>query len=131
MKLLQIRLLADDFKTSAAFYRDVLELPVGWYMEEMEYALFNNGETRIEVVSKAMMAEVLGGMSGESRGGEAGPSQFLLQFEVDDVDAASDRLKAKGAVCMTEPHDRMQWNSRIAHFRDPDGNLIEIYRMLS
>ena len=131
MKLLQIRLLADDFKTSAAFYRNVLELPVGWYMEEMEYALFNNGETRIEVVSKAMMADVLGGMSGEFRGGEAGPAPFLLQFEVDDVDAAADRLKAKGAACMTEPHDRMQWNARIAHFRDPDGNLIEIYRMLS
>ncbi|GAA4853361.1 VOC family protein [Paenibacillus vulneris] len=131
MKLLQIRLLADDFKTSAAFYRDVLELPVGWYMEEMEYALFNNGETRIEVVSKAMMADVLGGMSGESRGGEAGPAPFLLQFEVDDVDAAADRLKAKGAACRTEPHDRMQWNARIAHFCDPDGNLIEIYRMLS
>lgn len=48
MKLLQIRLLVNDFKKSVEFYKDSLGLPISWLENEMEYALFDNGETKIE-----------------------------------------------------------------------------------
>ena len=128
MKLLQIRLLVNDFKKSSNFYKDLLGLPISWYEEEMEYALFNNGETKIELLSQKAMAEVVREenkfLEGESQ------SRFLLQFEVEDVDKTYSRLKENGIEFITEPHDRKEWRSRIAHFRDPDRNLIEIYKML-
>ncbi|ATH94569.1 VOC family protein [Bacillus glycinifermentans] len=123
MKLLQIRLLVDDFKKTAAFYKDILGLSVSFYEEETEYALFNNGETKIELLSRKAMAEVACG-EGESQ------AKFLLQFEVEDVDKAYNRFKDNGIEFVTEPHDRKEWRARIAHFRDPEKNLIEIYHML-
>ena len=128
LKLLQIRLLVNDFKKSTEFYRDLLGIPISWYEEEMEYALFNNGETKIEILSQNAMAEVIGkenrSLDGESQ------SNFLLQFEVQNVDKTYDYLRENGVEFVTEPHDRKEWRSRIAHFRDPDKNLIEIYKML-
>ncbi|MED4617948.1 VOC family protein, partial [Priestia megaterium] len=55
---------------------------------------------------------------------------FLLQFEVENVDKTYNYLRENGIEFVTEPHDRKEWRSRIAHFRDPDKNLIEIYKML-
>jgi len=128
LKLLQIRLLVNDFKKSTEFYRDLLGIPISWYEEEMEYALFNNGETKIELLSQNAMAEVIGkenrSLDGESQ------TNFLLQFEVENVDKTYEYLRENGVELVTEPHDRKEWRSRIAHFRDPDKNLIEIYKML-
>jgi lactoylglutathione lyase len=128
LKLLQIRLLTGDFKKSAAFYRDILAFPITWYEESMEYALFNNGETKIELLSLKSMNEAIG----ETNEPEIdAPSKFVLDFKVDNVDAAYAQLLEKGVVFIKEPHDREGWNVRLAHFRDLDGNLIEIYHSLT
>ncbi|MFK3673580.1 hypothetical protein ACI0FQ_05645, partial [Bacillus velezensis] len=39
-----------------------------------------------------------------------------------------ERHRRKTAI--NEPHDRQEWRARVAHFRDPDNNLIEIYKMI-
>ncbi|UAL54730.1 VOC family protein [Metabacillus dongyingensis] len=128
LKLLQIRLLVKDFKKSGLFYRDLLEFPVSWYDEDMEYALFNNGETKIELVSRKVMAELVGE---ENKPLEAeSQSRFLLQFQVEDVDKTYNRFREKEIEFVNEPHDRKEWGARVAHFRDPDDNLVEIYKML-
>lgn len=54
----------------------------------------------------------------------------MLQFKVEDVDKTYDDLHKKGVKCVNKPHDRKEWSARVAHFRDPDHNLIEIYKML-
>lgn len=128
MKLLQIRLVVKDFKKSVIFYRDMLEFTVRWYEEDMEYALFDIGETKIELLSRKAMAEVLGEANIPIEAGSS--SNFILDFGVDDVDVSYNRLRKKGIEFITEPFDRKEWGARVAHFRDPDGNLIEIYKMI-
>ncbi|MEC1105991.1 VOC family protein [Bacillus velezensis] len=128
MKLLQIRLLVNDFKKSVEFYKDSLGLPISWLEKEMEYALFDNGETKIELLSRENMAEIVG-EERKSLDGDA-QSRFLLQFKVEDVDKTYDYLHKKRIKCVNEPHDRQEWRARVAHFRDPDNNLIEIYKMI-
>lgn len=128
MKLLQIRLLVNDFKKSVEFYKDLLGLPISWLEKEMEYALFDNGETKIELLSRKNMAEIVG-EERKSLDGDA-QSRFLLQFKVEDVDKTYEYLHKQGIKCVNEPHDRQEWRARVAHFRDPDNNLIEIYKMI-
>jgi lactoylglutathione lyase len=126
MKLSQIRLLANDFQKSVAFYRDVMEFPLGTYAEEMQFASFKTGETKIEIFSRQNMAEVIG--ENNLQTDLESKSKFLIAFDVDQVDEVCARLKDKGVVLLNEPHDRQSWNARVAHLRDPDGNVIELYK---
>jgi lactoylglutathione lyase len=126
MKLSQIRLMVKDFHQSVAFYKEVMEFPLGFSAEEMQFASFNTGETKIEIISRQKMAEVIG--EDNLLVGAESPSKFLLTFAVEQVDEVCARLKEKGIVLLNEPHDRKDWNARVAHLRDPDGNVIEIYK---
>jgi lactoylglutathione lyase len=40
------------------------------------------------------------------------------------------KLKSKGVTFLTEPNDMPTWGIRVAHFRDTEGNLLEIYSEL-
>jgi lactoylglutathione lyase len=126
MKLSQIRLMVKDFNKSVAFYKDVMEFPMVMSEEKMQYASFNTGEIKLELLSRKSMAEVLG--EKELPTNADSQSKFLLDVAVDDVDKIYNSLMEKGAESVTEPHDRKEWNARVAHFRDPDGNVIEIYK---
>ena len=57
--------------------------------------------------------------------------RVVLHFQVDSVDQTVEQLRAKGVVIVQEPTDRPTWGSRTAHFRDPDGTLIEISQGLA
>ena len=50
----------------------------------------------------------------------------VLVLATKNVDAAANMLRAKGVALVSEPEDRPDWGIRTAHFRDPDGHLIEI-----
>ena len=53
-------------------------------------------------------------------------SDFVIYFEVDDVDETVDQLKGKGLAFDQEPLDQ-RWLWREARLRDPSGNAICIY----
>ncbi|MDQ0891800.1 lactoylglutathione lyase [Paenibacillus sp. V4I9] len=125
MNLLQVRILVNDFHKSAAFYRDQLELKADWYEESMEYALFNTGAARIELLSRKAMGEALGEDLVQS-GSYA--TNFVLNIEVENIDDTYNRLSDKGIEFVKEPFNHPTWNGRLAHFRDADGTLIELYQ---
>lgn len=125
MNLLQVRILVDDFHKSAAFYRDLLELKADWYEESMEYALFNTGAARIELLSRKAMSEALGEDLGQSG---SYTTNFVLNIEVENIDDTFQRLSDKGIKFVKEPFNHPTWNGRLAHFRDADGTLIELYQ---
>ena len=53
-------------------------------------------------------------------------TSVLLEFEVDDVDAEYARLKDDLDDVVLEP-STMPWGNRSTVFRDPDGNLVNLY----
>jgi len=65
-------------------------------------------------------------VAGVAMVGEKVADKVALTFEVPDVDAAYKALRARGIEFVTEPHDQETWVLRVAHLRDPEGNLIEI-----
>jgi lactoylglutathione lyase len=51
----------------------------------------------------------------------------LVVLEVDDVDAEAGRL---GDLVVAGPVSRPDWGGRVAHVRDPDGNLFELFQTI-
>jgi lactoylglutathione lyase len=128
LQLTHLRLLVSNYKDSFLFYRDLLKFDVDWGDEQSGYAEFNTGYLKLGLFKKELMAEVVPRIEQPSY--IANRDKIILIFAVDNVDEVYERVKNQNAIVVTEPQDRSDWGIRTAHFRDPDGNLIEIYSNL-
>jgi len=118
------RLLVTNFRDCYLFYRDVMGFKPTFGMENDTYADFNTGTLNITLFDKSEMAATVGTEVLPKR--PESQDHVCLVFGVQDVDKACEHLRSKGVVLVTEPTDHPDWGIRTAHFRDPDGNLIEI-----
>ena len=127
MYMNQIRLLAAKYAESFDFYATTLGLELAFGDRDSGYAEFltGNDTSAIALMDKQLLSEVVG----DERSAEPTDS-FNLTFTVDSVDSAYDALKAKGVDFITPPTTRAEMGGRTAHFRDLEGNLIELYEML-
>jgi predicted enzyme related to lactoylglutathione lyase len=57
------------------------------------------------------------------------PGRLLLSIEVPDVDAALATVEQLGGSAPGPSHD-MPWGQRVAHIRDPDGNIVNLTQPL-
>ncbi len=109
-----IALRTPDFARAKAFYTEILGLPVAAEMPGRECVFIDIGGTTIE-------------LTGAKDQEPGAPGAFAhLAFQVDDVDATWAELKAKGVSFFIEPRDAGAM--RIAFFRDPDGNPLELFQ---
>jgi len=118
-----VRLIVTDLEGATAFYRRVLDAEPVVSVPGI-YAEFDTPGARLALVSDATMGAVVGRPA--PRAGDA----VVVCLRVDDVDAAAKRLKAGGATFVREPHDEPTWVQRVAHLRDPAGNLVELWTRL-
>ncbi|MGW7823356.1 VOC family protein [Streptomyces puniciscabiei] len=126
MELAQVRLLVTDFAACYRFYADVLGLKPQSGATEGPYEKFSPhaGSAGIALQDRSMMAEVL-----EELGETATGHRSLVVLRVDDLDAYVSEITARGAVLAHGPApmtDRM----RVAHLKDPEGNLVELQEWL-
>jgi lactoylglutathione lyase len=133
LKISHVRLLVPNVRECFLFYRDILGLKVLRGNEETPYAEFKTGYINIalepSIVSEEEPIEVLRKPHEFSAN-----DQVAIIFRVDNVDATYNQLKSRDVEFVKEPHiefvkephDTPEWGYRIAHFRDPAGNLIEI-----
>ncbi|MBW4615891.1 MAG: VOC family protein [Desmonostoc vinosum HA7617-LM4] len=128
LQLTHTRLLVSNFKDTFLFYRDLLRFDVDWGDENSGYAEFNTGYVKLGLFKMELMAEVVPRVVQPSY--VANQDRIALIFAVDNVDEVYQQVKDHGATVVTSPVDRPDWGIRTAHFRDPDGNLIEIYSNL-
>jgi len=122
--LSHLRLVVADLPACIAFYRDVVGLKLAADVPGI-YAEFETPGARLALVGEATMGAVVGRSA--PRAGDA----VVVCLQVDDVDAAAARTTSRGAVLVREPHDEPTWLQRVAHLRDPAGNLVELWARLS
>jgi lactoylglutathione lyase len=127
-KFAYTRLLVSNFKACFQFYRDIMEFPVTFGAEDDVYADFNTGEVTLALFDRLAMAKAVG--TDQLPVESPAQDKMCLCFVVDDVDAKYKELKSKAIALIAEPNDKPDWGIRVAHFRDPDGNLIEINQPL-
>ncbi len=128
LQLTHIRLLVSHYQDSFLFYRDILRLDVDWGDETSGYAEFSTGNIKLALFPKDLMTQVTA--STEQPSSFPNQDKITLIFAVDDVDEVYQQLRDSNATIVTSPADRSDWGIRTAHFRDPDGNLIEIFSNL-
>jgi predicted enzyme related to lactoylglutathione lyase len=54
---------------------------------------------------------------------------MLLSIDVADVDALLPRVEALGGTATGGAND-MPWGQRVAHIKDPDGNVVNLTQTL-
>jgi lactoylglutathione lyase len=106
-----IILFVEHYERCAAFYREVLELPVE--EEKPSLVRFKFGGAYL-MVERGGVARV----EGKSRA----ESPVTLRFNVADIDVAVSWLRTRGVAAQVH---RWEWGIT-ANFLDPDGNHVEI-----
>ena len=132
MKINNIRLLVADFDECFRFYSEKVGLNVTWGKPGGDYASFDVGiesnKMGLSLFKSDLMAQEIGNADKTLPSGNREKTVIVLQ--VDDVDKTCERLANNGVEFINKPKDIAGWGSRVAHFRDPENNLIEIYSEL-
>lgn len=119
MRFVSTRIITADVHRLVTFYEMVTETAAVWANE-----LF--AEIPTSVGTLAIGSDKTVPMFGQGSAEPAANRSAILEFIVDDVDAEYARLRAQLSEVVTEP-TTMPWGNRALLFRDPDGNLVNLF----
>jgi catechol 2,3-dioxygenase-like lactoylglutathione lyase family enzyme len=120
MKLASFRLVTDDLAALTAFYETLTSVTPTYPFGD-DYAEVRTPGCVLAFVSQSGVDEYNSGAATAAANRSA-----VLEFEVDDVDAERLRLGTIVTEWVQEPNNQ-PWGNRSMLFRDPDGNLINLY----
>ncbi|TVX95380.1 VOC family protein [Mycolicibacterium porcinum] len=119
MKLVSIRIITADVKRLVSFYETVTGAEGVWANE-----LF--AEIPTAVGTLAIGSDKTVPLFGVGSAEPAANRSVIVEYIVDDVDAEYARLRERLLDVVTEP-TTMPWGNRALLFRDPDGNLVNLF----
>lgn len=109
-EVVEVALFTDDVEAGVAFYRLLLDAEPA--AEWPGGAVFAAGGAKVLIHDRAA------GMDGGP------PNEDHVAVSAADLDAACERLRARGIALLVEPRS-FPWG-RSAYLRDPDGRLVEL-----
>ncbi|WP_329016307.1 VOC family protein [Micromonospora rifamycinica] len=121
MKLASIRLVTDDLPALTAFYSALTNTEPVTPFGPGDYAELHTAGSIIALAAGAAVKRYNNGAAEAAANRSA-----ILEFEVGDVDAERARLSEQVTDWVQEPTTQ-PWGYRSMLFRDPDGNLINLY----
>lgn len=119
MKFVSTRIITADVQRLVAFYETVTQTAAVWANE-----LF--AEVPTPVGTLAIGSDKTVPMFGAGSAEPGANRSAIIEFLVDDVDAEWERLRGHVGEAVTEP-TTMPWGNRALLFRDPDGNLVNLF----
>ncbi|MGH3581614.1 MAG: VOC family protein [Mycobacterium sp.] len=119
MRFVSIRIITADVAGLAAFYEQVTGIAAVWGNE-----LF--AEIPTPAGTLAIGSDKTVPLFGAGSAEPAANRSAIVEFLVDDVDAEYERLRPLVGAVVTAP-TTMPWGNRALLFRDPDGNLVNLF----
>lgn len=113
--------LTPQIDRMAEFYRQVLQVEPQW--TGTDYAEYDTGPGTFCLWSLDAYTQIAGARSQPT----IGSGGIMLEFQIDDVDAEYTRLQQNLQLDFIIPPTTMQWGNRSIYFRDPDGNLLNLF----
>jgi catechol 2,3-dioxygenase-like lactoylglutathione lyase family enzyme len=118
-KISAISLFVEDLKATKEFYADVFGVAAVFEDDACAVMQFENLLINLLKTDNALEIVAPGAVGGRQSG-----SRFQLSIWLQDVDAVSARLRARG-VTLNGPIDR-PWGKRTVNFLDPAGHSWEV-----
>lgn len=118
MKFASTRLIAADMKTMVAFYELVTGQAAEWLAPQ--FAEIVTPAATLAIGSADTVA-----LFSEGSAGPGANRTAILEFMVDDVDAAFARLE--GRVELVHEPKLLPWGNRSVQFRDPEGTIVSLF----
>lgn len=122
MDFVSARIITDDIKRLVRFYEDI-GLKAIWYTEE--FAELSTPSCTLAIGSKRTM-DLFGAGAATPKSNRS----LILEFRVHDVDEAYGKLEAR-LEDIVQPPTTQPWGNRSLLFRDPDGNLVNLFTPVS
>ena len=116
-------MVSESVKRLVGFYEPVLGQTATWSGDE--YAEFATGVGVLAIFSSAAQEKYIPGSAEAAKN-----RSVILEFKVADVDAEYRRLKGIVKTWVKSPTTQ-PWGTRSIYFRDPDGNLVDFYSLVS
>lgn len=106
---------SEDLNNLLPFYRDIIGLPVA--METPGFIVL--GELGGGTVALGTHSDI--------KGPAIDPARHIVGFETDDIEAEAARLKGRGVEFIEDPSDPSDTGVRVATFKDPEGNYLQLF----
>ena len=119
MKFISTRIITADVRRLVDFYELVTGITAIWGNE-----LF--AEIPTPVGTLAIGSDKTVPLFGDGSAEAAANRSAIVEFIVEDVDSEYDRLREHVDQVVTAP-TTMPWGNRALLFRDPDGNLVNLF----
>ena len=119
MRLAATRIITDDVDSLVAFYERVTGVTAARL-----HPLF--AEVRTDTGTLAIASSATIPLLGENAAAPRANRSVILDLLVDDVDAVYTRLQGVVETFVNDPTN-MPWGNRSLLFRDPDGNLVNVF----
>lgn len=115
-----IRVVTSDVPDLVAFYEQVTGLSAAW--GAAQFAELRTSAGTLAVAGTPTLAAF-----GADIAQPGANRTVIIEFQVADVDAEFDRLKGELELDLVQEPTTMPWGNRSLLFRDPDGNLINLF----
>jgi predicted enzyme related to lactoylglutathione lyase len=119
MELVSIRMITDDLEPVVQFYEHVTGVTATRHTPDF-------AELAMPPFTLAIGHTRTTRLFGEQSAHAADNHSVIIEFKVEDVDGEYERLKAVVGAWVQEP-TTMPWGNRSILFRDPDGNLVNLF----
>ncbi|WP_027796927.1 VOC family protein [Paraburkholderia acidipaludis] len=122
MDFVSTRIITGDIKRLVRFY-EAIGLSATWYTDD--FAELSTPTATLAVGSQRTMD-----LFGAGAATPASNRSVIVEFRVDDVDAEYRKLQ-EAVTDFVQAPTTQPWGNRSVLFRDPDGNLVNLFTPVS
>jgi len=123
MNFVSVRIITDRVDSLASFYEQVTGIPAERPVPVFAEIVMPSGTLAIGHSQTAQLFGADAAVAAHNR-------SMIVEFRVNDVEAEYVRLKPLIEEWVQEP-TTMPWGNRSILFRDPDGNLVNLFQPVS
>jgi predicted enzyme related to lactoylglutathione lyase len=115
-KLYVVRVFVTDWERALLFYTETLGIPTTFRSDEMGWAQLDTGAGQLALERVPPDDEEGNSLVGRYVG---------VSLQVDDIHAVHRELESRSVHFISPPVDQ-DWGGTLAHFEDPDGNVLTL-----